>query len=76
MANESVIRISLDDVGTRGEHIIHMRDNWVLAYDALDTRKSWMTEKEKKLMADLKIVIDFVNNHLEKDFIDIERLAK
>jgi hypothetical protein len=76
MAEGTVIRISLDDVGTRAEHIIHMRDNWMLAYDALDKRKGWMTESEKKLMVDLRTVIDFVNNHLEKDFVDIERSAK
>jgi hypothetical protein len=53
-----------------------MRDNWVLALDALEKRKSWMTEGEKHLVTDLKTVIAFVNNHLENDFIDIERLAK
>jgi hypothetical protein len=71
-----ILRISLDDVGTRAEHIIHMRDNWVLALDTLEKRKGWMTEGEKRLLTDLKTVIEFVNNHLEKDFIDIERLAK
>ena len=71
-----ILRISLDDVGTRAEHIIYMRDNWVLALDALEKRKSWMTEGEKHLVTDLKTVITFVNNHLENDFIDIERLAK
>lgn len=74
--SESIQRISLDDIGTRAEHIIHMRDNWVLAHDALESRKSWMTEGEKKLLTELKVVIAFVNLHLEKDFIDIERLAK
>jgi len=76
MAEGIVLRISLDDVGTRAEHIIHMRDNWVLALDALEKHKSWMTEGEKHLVTDLKTVIAFVNNHLENDFIDIERLAK
>lgn len=71
-----ILRISLDDVGTRAEHIIHMRDNWVLALEALEKRKSWMTEGEKHMMAELKVVIDFVNHHLENDFVDIERLAK
>ena len=72
---DSIKRISLDDIGTRAEHIIHMRDNWVLAHDALDKRMSWMTEGEKHLLTELKTVIAFVNHHLEKDFIDIERLA-
>jgi hypothetical protein len=76
MAEGTILRISLDDVGTRAEHIIYMRDNWVLALDALEKRKSWMTEGEKHLVTDLKTVIAFVNNHLENDFIDIERLAK
>jgi hypothetical protein len=71
-----ISRISLDDVGTRAEHIIHLRDNWVLAAEALEKRASWLTETEKKLLTDLKTVIAFVNDHLEKDFIDIERLAK
>jgi len=74
--SESITRISLDDIGTRAEHIIHMRDNWVLAHDALEKRKSWMTESEKRLLTELKTVVDFVNNHLMNDFIDIERSAK
>jgi len=69
-------RISLDDVGTRAEHIIHMRDNWVLAAEALETRKNWLRENEKRLLTELQTVIAFVNNHLENDFIDIERLAR
>jgi hypothetical protein len=71
-----ILRISLDDVGTRAEHIIHMRDNWVLALDSMEKRKGWMTEGEKHLLTELKTVVAFVNHHLEKDFIDIERLAK
>lgn len=74
--NELIQRISLDDIGTRSEHIIHMRDNWVLALEALEKRKGWITEGEKHLLTELKTVIAFVNYHLEKDFIDIERLAK
>ena len=74
--SESITRISLDDIGTRAEHIIHMRDNWVLALEALDKRKSWMTEGEKRLINELKTVIAFINHHLENDFIDIERSAK
>ena len=74
--SESIQRISLDDVGTRAEHIIHMRDNWVLALEALDKRKSWMTEGEKHLINELKTVIAFTNHHLENDFINIERSAK
>ena len=74
--SESITRISLDDIGTRAEHIIHMRDNWVLALDALEKRKGWITDGEKRLLTELKIAVEFVNNHLEKDFIDIERLAK
>ena len=76
MAEGVITRISLDDIGTRAEHIIHMRDNWVLALDALEKRKGWVTEGEKHLLTELKTVIEFVNAHLEKDFIDIERLAK
>jgi len=75
MVETIVKRISLDDVGTRADHIIHMRDNWVLAAEALKKRMSWMTEGEKHLLTELETVIAFVNNHLEKDFIDIERLA-
>ena len=76
MSEGVVKRISLDDVGTRSEHIIHLRDNWTLAAEALEKRSSWLTEKEKKLLTDLRTVIDFINYHLENDFIDIERLAK
>lgn len=75
-SNYGIKRISLDDVGTRSEHIIHMRDNWVLAVETLEKRSSWLTDKEKKLLTDLRTVVDFINYHLENDFIDIERLAK
>ena len=75
MAEGVVTRISLDDIGTRAEHIIHMRDNWVLALEALEKRPAWITEGEKRLLTELKTVIEFVNAHLEKDFIDIERSA-
>ena len=74
--SESIQRVSLDDIGTRAEHIIHMRDNWVLAAEALQKRMSWMTESEKHLLTELKTVVDFINNHLTNDFIDIERSAK
>lgn len=71
-----ITRIALDDVGTRMEHIVHMRDNWVLAAEALERRKSYMTEGENHLLTELKTVIDFINHHLEKDFVDIERSDK
>lgn len=75
MAETTITRISLDDVGTRAEHIIHMRDNWILAAESLKKRTFYLTETEKKLLTELETVIAFVNYHLEKDFIDIERLA-
>ena len=68
----SIIRISLDDVGTRGEHIMHMRDNWQLAADDLERRSSWLTDPESKLLNNLRIALTFVSEHLAKDFIDIE----
>jgi ethanolamine utilization cobalamin adenosyltransferase len=60
------------------DHILHMRDNWVLAQKSLERRSSYLTGNENKLLKDLQTVIAFINNHLEKDFIDIdiERSAK
>ena len=69
-------RISLDDVGTRAEHIIHMRDNWALAIESLERRIMYLTEGEKHTLTELKTVVAFINEHLTKDFIDIVRSAK
>ena len=75
MANSLTLvrRISLDDIGTRAEHIIRMRDNWLLAAESLEKRLNWLTEGEKQLLTELRTVIAFVGDHLTKDFIDIER---
>ena len=74
--SESIPRISLDDIGTRAEHIIHMRDNWALAVESLECRIMYLTESEKRALTELKTVVAFINEHLTKDFIDIERSAK
>ena len=71
--SESIQRISLDDIGTRAEHIIHMRDNWVLAVESLERRIMYLTEGENHTVTELKTVVAFINEHLTKDFIDIER---
>lgn len=68
-------RISLDDIGTRGEHITHMRDNWQRAADHLELRNSWLTGSEKQLLTDLRTVVAFIDDHLTKDFIDLERIT-
>ena len=73
---DTMIRISLDDIGTRAEHILHMRDNWVLAIESLECRITYLTEVEKHTLTELKTVVAFINKHLIKDFIDIERSAK
>ena len=74
--SESITRISLDDIGTRAEHIIHMRDNWTLSIESLERRVMYLTESEKHTLTELKTVVAFINEHLTKDFIDIERSAK
>lgn len=71
-----MLRISLDDIGTRAEHIIHMRDNWTLSIESLERRVMYLTEGEKHTLTELKTVVAFINEHLTKDFIDIERSAK
>lgn len=74
MANLTLVqRISLDDIGTRAEHIVRMRDNWLLAAESLEKRLNWLTDKEKRLLTELRTVIAFVGDHLTNDFIDIER---
>jgi hypothetical protein len=72
MIESKISRISLDDVGTRGEHVMHMRDNWQLAADNLEKRINYLTEGEKHLLTELRTVVAFVSEHLAKDFIDIE----
>ena len=71
-----VKRITLDDVGTRGEHIVHLRDNWQIAADSLELRNKWLTVDEKQLLTDLRVVLEFMDNHLTKDFIDVERISR
>ena len=71
-----VKRVTLDDVGTRGEHIVHLRDNWQIAADSLELRTKWLTVTEKQLLTDLRVVLEFIDNHLSKDFIDIERISR
>ena len=53
-----------------------MRDNWVLAIESLECRITYLTEVEKHTLTELKTVVAFINKHLIKDFIDIERSAK
>jgi len=71
-----VKRITLDDVGTRGEHIVHLRDNWQIAADSLEMRVKWLTEPEKQHLTELRTVLSFIDDHLSKDFIDIERISR
>jgi hypothetical protein len=66
-------RISLDDVGTRGEHIMHFRDNCQLAVESLEHRKSYLTESESTLLTNLTNALSFISDHLANDFIDIEQ---
>lgn len=73
---DSIKRISLDDVGTRGEHIMHLRDNWQLAIASLEKRKNYLTLSEEKLLTNLTSALNFVSDHLAKDFIDIETTIK
>lgn len=74
MANLTLMkRISLDDIGTRASHIIHMRENWQIAAESLETRFNWLNDTEKKLLTNLRTVIAFIGDHLTNDFIDIER---
>jgi hypothetical protein len=72
--DEIVQRLTLEDVGTRGEHIIRLRDNWQAALNNLQQRPTYRLDaEEKQLLTDLQTVLDFVDCHLEKDFIDIEK---
>jgi hypothetical protein len=69
---DNIKRISLDDVGTRGEHIMYLRDNWQLAVESLERRKNYLGVAEQKLLTNLISALNFVTDHLAKDFIDIE----
>lgn len=75
--DEIVQRLTLEDVGTRGEHIVRLRDNWQAALSNLQQRPAYRLDaEEKQLLTDLQTVLDFIDDHLEKDFIDIEKSVR
>lgn len=63
-------QISMDDVGTRLDHILHLRDNWQAALEGLRRRSrlSYVNKNETDLMLMLDRAITLVNCYLTEDF--------
>lgn len=64
-----MIEISMDDVGTRLDHITHLRDNWQGALDSLTKRHdSFKTVSERELIIKLQHAIELIEHHMTADF--------
>lgn len=55
--------LSLDDIGTRAEHLADLQDIWGFAYQMLTT-DSYHTEGEVHQAAELKIALDLLTHHM------------
>lgn len=55
--------MSLDDVGTRAEHLADLQDIWGFAYQMLTT-DGYHTEGEVHQAAELATALDLLTNHM------------
>ena len=55
--------MSLDDVGTRAEHLMDLQTIWGFAYQILTT-DHYHTEGEIHQAAELKIALDLLTHHI------------
>lgn len=60
-------RKTMEDVGTRLEHLDDLRQIWQTGIDILE-RRSWKTPIEYELIEDLKTCVLYLGKHMTKDF--------
>jgi hypothetical protein len=60
--------ILMDDVGTRLDHLAHLRDNWELAVEVLEKRFAYLCTPELATLTKLRNALELLDEHIVKDF--------
>jgi hypothetical protein len=61
---------SMDDEGTRMDHLSHVRALWADTLTSLEDRHAtYLSERDKSLIAKLKNAIELLDEHIEKDYV-------
>lgn len=55
---------SMDDVGTRAEHLLELHDIWGSCY-AILTAQGWHSAQEKEKARKIQVAMDMLTNYLE-----------
>jgi hypothetical protein len=61
---------SMEDVGTRMQHMMDLQDLWSFAYAVLTTPNIWHSERENVQAMELAVGIDLLNYHLQAEYKD------
>lgn len=63
-------KYSMDDVGTRMEHLSDLQELWSSGVDIM-MRGTYHSEREKEQLAKLEAAVHLLENHMMKDYHSI-----